>query len=236
MYATSAHVYDALYRGLDYAGSARGVHEIARARGAGRGTARPTLLDVGCGTGTHLARFAEWYEVAGVDLAPEMAAIARAKNPGVPIHVADMRDFDLARRFDVVVCLFSAVAFVRTTDGLRAAVAHMAHHLAPGGVLAVERWFGPGEWKDGHLSIDAVDDPGFKLARMARSGRDGLVSWVDLHYQVLTPDGLERFDERLELGLFEDAEYADAFAAAGLRDVETVTGGLAGRGLVVGTA
>jgi trans-aconitate methyltransferase len=43
----------------------------------------------------------EAFRVEGLDVDPGMVDIARAKHPDVPIHVADMVDFDLGRRFDV---------------------------------------------------------------------------------------------------------------------------------------
>ncbi|MCJ7726454.1 MAG: class I SAM-dependent methyltransferase [Acidimicrobiia bacterium] len=63
------------------------------------------VLDVGCGTGTHLALYAKsGCTVAGVDLNPDMIARARSRlGPGVDLREADATDlpfdtdaFDLA--------------------------------------------------------------------------------------------------------------------------------------------
>ena len=52
---------------------------------------------------------------------------------------------------------------------------------------------------------------------------------------VATADGVERFEEPHELGLFTHPEYLEAFRAAGLEG-EHDAEGLMGRGLYVGWA
>jgi SAM-dependent methyltransferase len=68
--------YDLLYKDKDYAGEVRFVHEtIARHRSDAR-----TVLNLGCGTGSHdLPLSGHGYTVTGVDMSPEMIAIARSK-------------------------------------------------------------------------------------------------------------------------------------------------------------
>jgi hypothetical protein len=66
------------------------------------------------------------------------------------------------------------------------------------------------------------------VARSARSR-----SILEFHYLVATPAGVEHFTEEHSLGLFERADYLDAFEAAGL-EVTYDDEGLEGRGLVVG--
>lgn len=62
---------------------------------------------------------------------------------------------------------------------------------------------------------------------------EGTVSTLDIHHLVTTPEGVETFAERHELGLFTNEEYLDAFAAVGLA-AEHDPAGLLGRGLYVG--
>lgn len=128
MFTDTAEFYDLFYEEKDYAGEVRRLREIVEARAPG---AR-TLLDVACGTGMHLAELRAQYRVEGVDLDEGLLAVAAKRLPDVPMHAGDMRAFDLGRRFDVVTCLFSSIGYVRTTDGLRSAVAAMARHVAPG--------------------------------------------------------------------------------------------------------
>ena len=231
MFSRSARIYDAIYGTFkDFGAEAERVHELVQARRPG---AR-TLLDVGCGTGAHLEHLARQYEVAGVDLDPAMLAVARERLPGVELREADMANFDLAREFDAVVCLFSSIAYARTRDRLDAAVAAMAGHLAPGGVLILEPWVLPEEWDpDRRLHAVFVDEPDLKVARMSLAPPLGREQVLEFHYLVAAPAAVEHWVEHHEIGMFEDGEYRAAFERAGL-EVERDGVGLMGRGLYIG--
>ncbi|MEJ7803674.1 MAG: class I SAM-dependent methyltransferase [Candidatus Limnocylindria bacterium] len=139
MFDKSAELYDLFYNWKDYRAEAEKVRELVAARNP---HAR-TLLDVACGTGSHLVHLRDWYTVEGIDLDPGLLTVAARRLPEVTLHEADMREFDLRRTFDVVTCLFSSIGYVETTDGLSRAVEAMTRHLAPSGVLIVEPWFAP---------------------------------------------------------------------------------------------
>ena len=76
-----------------------------------------TLLDVACGTGAHLVHFARKYRVEGIDVSEEQLAVARARLPGVELHLGDMTTFDLGRTFDAVTCMFSSIGYVGSLEG-----------------------------------------------------------------------------------------------------------------------
>lgn len=230
MFARSARLYDAVYATMkDYRAEAERVHELVQARRPG---AR-TLLDVACGTGAHLEHLAQHYDVEGLDLDPDMLAVARERLPGVPLHEADMAAFELGRTFDAVVCLFSSIAYVRAVDRLERAVASMAAHLQPGGVLVIEPWVLPEQWDGSRLHAIFVDEPDLKIARMSVPPPLTREQTLEFHYLVATRDGVEHFTERHEIAMFTHDEYVGSIGAAGLR-VEHDPDGLMGRGLYVG--
>jgi SAM-dependent methyltransferase len=148
----SAELYDLFYDWKDYHAEAEKVRELVAARNP---DAR-TLLDVGCGTGSHLVHVCDWYEVEGLDLNADLLQVAARRLPVVTLHEADMRDFDLGRTFDVVACLFSSIGYVETTDGLSRAVESMARHLAPSGVLIVEPWFSPSTFDPSSWDVSSL--------------------------------------------------------------------------------
>lgn len=230
-YARAAGLYDALYSFKDYAAEADRLHALIQERRPG---AR-TLLDVACGTGKHLERLATRYAVEGVDLDPELLAVARERLPDVPLHEADMLELDIGHRFDAVTCLFSSIGYVKTDTNLRRAVAAMARHLEPDGVLVVEPWIAPDAFTPGYLDLTYVDQPDLKVARISVSAVIGALSVLHFNYLVGTADGVEHFTEDHELGLFTHEQYLGAFEAAGLR-ADYDADGLMGRGLYIGVS
>lgn len=159
---------------------------------------------------------------------------ARSRLPEVPLHEGDMREFALGREFDAITCLFSAIALVRTVEGLRRAVATMASHLRRGGVLIIEPWDSPEEHPaEGKPWVEVVEDAGRIAVVMETSTLAGSVWNEDSHYLVWTPEGIEHVHERSETGAFTRDDHLAAFRAAGL-EVEHDPVGLIGRGLYIG--
>lgn len=228
MFSQSAAFYDALYAFKDYEAAVRHIERILD-REAPRAA---TLLDVGCGTGRHLELLSDRFEVEGLDLNPTMLQVARTRCPGVPFHEADMADFELGRRFDVVTCLFSAIGYVCTAERMRSATLAMRRHLEPGGVMLVEPWFTPEAYWTHTITANHVDQEDLKITWMYTSEREGDVSILDIHYLVGRPTGVETFRERHEIGLFTVEQHLDAFRAAGL-EVRHESEGPFGRGLYV---
>jgi SAM-dependent methyltransferase len=230
MYEQSAQWYDAIYSFKDYAGEAERIHGFIRRYKRSPGK---KLLDVACGTGMHLYFLKERYDVEGLDINPRILAIAVERLPGVQLHREDMLSFDLGRRFDVVICLFSSIGYARTWERLVEAICGIEAHLERGGLLLVEPWFTPETYQPGTVHGAFVDQPDLKLARINVSEVEDGVSVMDMHHLVGTPEGVVHFVERHELGLFTHEQYLDALNHAGLSahyDPE----GLTGRGLYLG--
>jgi ubiquinone/menaquinone biosynthesis C-methylase UbiE len=231
MFTKSAHLYDAMYSFVDYEAMATELRELIRERLPGAST----LLDVGCGTGRHLSYFGRDYDVEGLDIDEQLLSHARQRCPAVPFHEASMVDFELDHRFDVITCLFSAIGYVQTVSQMRQAVATMARHLEPGGLLIIEPWFEPDSFWIDTITANHVDQPDLKVAWMYPSKREGDVSVLDIHYLVGTPERVEHFSEQHRIGLFTKEEHLDAFRDAGL-DVSFDPKGPRERGLYVGRA
>ena len=232
MYTETARYYDRIYDFKDYAGEVRVLAALLD------GQLHPAglrLLDVACGTGRHLEHLAERYDVEGLNLSPELLAVARETNPNVRFHCADMQSFELNDRFDVITCLFSSIGYMETESDLHRAIAVMARHLVPRGLLIIEPWFTPEAWRPNTVHGMFIDDAELKLARINTSLVEGRVSILDLHHLIGTPEGTRHVIERHEMLLYTVDEMTAPFEAAGL-DVTYDSEGLTGRGLYIGRA
>ncbi len=81
------------------------------------------------------------YAVTGVDASLGMLRVARRKARGRPdlaFVQADMRSFDLGRRFDVAVCMDDAFTHLLTERDLLSHLRTVRRHLSPGGVYLFE--------------------------------------------------------------------------------------------------
>jgi SAM-dependent methyltransferase len=232
MFPNTNRYYDAIYSWKDYAGEAASLSKLITEK-ARLGKPAATLLDVGCGTGMHLACLQTYLQVEGLDLDEGMLTLAQERLPGVPLHRASMNNFDLGKHFDVVTCLSSAIAAMINIEELQLAVCCMARHTNPGGLVVIDPWLDPKVFRTGKLDALFVDQPELKLARMGISAREGDVAVFDLHYLIGTPQGINSTTESLRLGLFTHEQYMEAFTSCDLQ-VDYDEQGLTGRGLYVG--
>lgn len=98
---SAADLYDLVYQDRkDYRAEAGAVAELIRSRKPDAST----LLDVACGTGTHLEAFSRHFEqVAGLELSESMSEVARRRVPQAQLYPGDMRSFQLDAAFDAIV-------------------------------------------------------------------------------------------------------------------------------------
>jgi SAM-dependent methyltransferase len=176
-YAVYGHFYDVTQGpadGAKYLALLRRHHPSAR-----------TLLELGCGTGAHLAALAEHYDVEGLDVSRTMLHYARKRLPGIRLHRQSMAGFTVPRRFDAVVCPFDSVnhllSFADWVKTFRAA----KRHLNPQGVFVFD-----------------ANTP-FRLRELAaappwvhRFGENYLIMTVSLERAVLSRWDIEIFERR----------------------------------------
>lgn len=95
-----------------------------------------TILDLGCGMGEPIARYLieRGYQVTGIDSAPSLIALCRARFPDQQWLVADVRTLALGHRFDGLLAWHSAF-FHLTPEDQRPLFPRLAAHAAPGATL-----------------------------------------------------------------------------------------------------
>lgn len=234
MYGELASYYDAIYSQKRYVEEARRVREIVRRLGPPRAR---TLVDVACGTGGHLRYFQQWFDCRGLDASASMLRIARKRVPEVPLARGRMESFRLAERYDVITCLFSAIGYVRTLPALEATFRNFVRHLRPGGIVIVEPWLAPTQYRTGSTHLITHDTPKLRIARMSVAGRRRNESIIEFHYLIAMPGRQVRYTRDPHvMGLFSVPEVLERMRRAGLgaRHFRRGLGVSHDRGLFVG--
>ncbi len=137
-----AQYYDLLYQDKDYP---KEVDYVCLLLERYSGIPVKTILDIGCGTGTHAGLLAEkGYTVTGIDNAPEMVKNANANaGEGTRFHLGDARHFNLETTFDAVLSLFHVVNYQTSNSALHHMFVNAARHCRVGGVFIFDTWYGP---------------------------------------------------------------------------------------------
>lgn len=244
MSLTAQEIYARTYDSapFDWPGELDGYRRWARET-----SSRPRILELACGTGRIAIPLAdEGAEVSGLDRSPEMIAAAREKRPGGnPTWVtADMRDFDLGRRFDLVIIPAHSLQFMTSAEDQVAALTAARRHLEPGGRL-VAHLDRPGpEWQAAlpaappppdARSVDGPRlDPATGLEWRMRSAwvLDRASEVATLHVDWIRSDADDAVvevvpAEPMEMKIIGRVEMEHALARAGFR-LEAVHGDFAG--------
>jgi SAM-dependent methyltransferase len=127
-------VADVVWHDLECGGYAEDLGLWRELAGAG------PVLDLGCGTG-RVARdlAARDVPVVGLDRDAVLLAALRARAEGLPVETvcADARDFDLGRRFAVVLAPMQTVQLLGGPEGRARFLRCAGAHLEPGGLFAL---------------------------------------------------------------------------------------------------
>ena len=97
-----------------------------------------SILDLACGSGTFATMCKlKGYDVAGLDLSETIIEIANEKKKinrlDIPFYVADMTNFNLGRKFNMVTCFFDSVNFLKDKNQINKMFDCVYKHLEKDG-------------------------------------------------------------------------------------------------------
>ncbi len=232
LYDRLAEYYDQIYHWKDYRKEAKKLKELIQ---GSKRTKVTSLLDVGCGTGKHLQYLRKDFDCIGIDASERMLEIARKNAPGTEFMRADMRDFELGRRFGAVTCLFSGIGHLRTRSQVSETIRKFGDHLEMGGVVVIEPWIAKSEWKNRTVSLQTYEGSSLKIARVNFAQSRGDFSVLDFHYLIAEKGkGITYLRDHQELRFFEVEETLGAMRRAGLDARFSKKSLMPGRGLLIG--
>ena len=222
-YCFLAGLYDEFTYDVDYASWADFIELNFRRRGLpGR-----TILDLACGTGSltfELAR--RGYEMIGVDVSPDMLAIAADKNRDTdgtpPLFLCQpMEKLDLYGTVDACVCCLDSINYVTDLRRLQKAFQRVHLFLAPGGLFIFDI-NSPDFLKglDGQVFLDETEDA-YCIWRAEYSARSRICSYLMDIFSLDSASGLwKRGTELHRERAHTPDELTDFLTQAGFRDIK----------------
>jgi SAM-dependent methyltransferase len=148
MFDRYSEFYDVIYRDKDYEAECDFLERVFE-------TYAPppvrTVLDLGCGTGSHAVPMARrGYRVTGVDRSELMLAEARRKaaeggtpSGGAPELIrGDIQTLSLGQTFDAAVAMFAVMGYQTGEEELLSAFRAARRHLRRGGLFVFDGWWG----------------------------------------------------------------------------------------------
>ena len=143
------------------------------------------ILDLGCGMGEPIAAhlLAQGHRVTGVDAAPAMIEMCRARFPDAEWILADMREIELDRRFDAILAWVSF--FHLTAEDQREMFGVFGRHIRRQGTLMFTS--GP---EAGEKTNDLWGEPLYhaSLSPAEYRRRLGEAGFAVLRYKAEDPD------------------------------------------------
>lgn len=132
MYKEFAGLYDEFYRSKDYTNEVRFLNEILSSHGI------KSLLDIGCGTGNHLALLEELgYTCSGIDINQEMLEVAKTKMAG-RLECVNMNSFDMQAKYDAVISMFAVFNHNLTLEEAKNTLTCLKKHLRANGIVILD--------------------------------------------------------------------------------------------------
>ncbi len=178
-----ARYYDLLYSDKEYEQEAIYIHRSIQkfAPKAQR------ILELGCGSGKYTSILAKYgYDMCGLDLSASMIDIAQQKYPRIPFKVANIKDFALDEKFDVIISFFHVMSYQCSNESLCASFANVFKHLKPNGVFLFDCWYGPAVLHEKpSIRIKRVSDGQVSITRLAEPVLYPDENVVDVNYEII---------------------------------------------------
>lgn len=98
-----------------------------------------TILEFACGTGNYTKRLVKkGYKVTCVDKNEGMLKLAKKKLPKVKFVRGDMRTYNSRKKFDAVLCMFTAINYITKFSDLVKTLKNFKSQLNEGGIMVFD--------------------------------------------------------------------------------------------------
>jgi len=162
-YKSLSKYYDLLHNKRNYEDEALFFMNLINKYKKSKGN---SLLDVACGTGTHISYFKNKFRVEGIDLSKELIKMAREKNKDIKFKVGDMRKLTDRKQYDAITVLFSSIAYLRNEEEIIKTLRNFHKILNSGGIILIETVFLKDSLKDVKAHVREYSDDSVSIRRL----------------------------------------------------------------------
>jgi SAM-dependent methyltransferase len=188
VFSEYADFYDLFYQEKDYVSECSYILNIIE-----KYMDKPvrSLLDIGCGTGSHALIWArKGIDVAGIDRSPEMLGHALKKarelNLRVKFFPGNIRNFQIKKKYDVITAMFAVMSYQTVTHEVLDTLNSVRGHLKRGGLFLFDIWSGPGVLSDPpREKVNSYRKGEIEILRIVKPIHNILKHTVDVHYDIL---------------------------------------------------
>lgn len=189
-----------------------------------------SVLDCGCGTGTHAVLLAKkGYDVTAFDFSAEQVKLAKKKakenNVKIKFYVGDIRNFSFGK-FDVVTSFYAPIMFgCENITELTNAIKSIKKSLNPKGIAFVETPTSKMLQLSG-LEINKHTEEHFKIARLAFYTFDRKNKSAEIKYVYVSQKNNKIFYDEAEANhyYYDKIDFEKAFRNAGVKPIKWYSG------------
>ena len=149
-----------------------------------------TILDLGCGTGSHaFALSSRGYDVVGIDRSEGMLAVAQQRLSNekgkVRFQQGDIRTIDPGQQFDAALIMFAVLGYQVENNDVLSALQTARRNLKPGGLLLFDIWYGPAVLRERPSDrVKVIPTKTGKILRVASGGLDVAHHTCDVRFRL----------------------------------------------------
>jgi SAM-dependent methyltransferase len=149
-----------------------------------------TILDLGCGTGSHaFALSSRGYDVVGIDRSESMLAVAqqrlRNEKGKVRFQQGDIRTIDPGQQFDAALIMFAVLGYQVENNDVLSALQTARRNLKPGGLLLFDIWYGPAVLRERPSDrVKVIPTKTGKILRVASGDLDVAHHTCDVRFRL----------------------------------------------------
>lgn len=178
---------------------------------------KKSLLDLGCGTGNFLKKLEKEFDYcAGIDISPDMIAIAKENCSKSVLEVKSVTDFSFDKKFDLITCNFDMINHLPSLSDWEKTFTLVFNHLEDGGIFIFDfntafklnnLDFLEHNWKKENYTLMEKDTKLYK-------------NHIKMHYEITNNLTQEKAIVDEVESFFEEKEILKALHNAGFKNVK----------------